>query len=102
MTSEQMPIERTVDSSAYITANAAEHVKAGQSISSATWSPDDTDLTTLVVDTAAVDNTLKQISAKFNYLAAGVSRITVTITLTNPAESHVVWILVRQVDAPEV
>ncbi len=102
MSSEQMPIERTVGSSRYISANAAAHVKAGQSISSATWSPDDTSLTTLVAATEGVDSAQHKISAKFNYLAAGVSRITVTITLANPTETQVVWILVRQVDAPEV
>ncbi len=102
MSFPQLFLERNVGASAYIAVDMTEFLATGQTISSATWTPHDLTMMTLVGGTPAVDNTLKQISAKFNHLLAGKVRIEVVVTLSNPAETQPVWVLVQQHDAPIV
>lgn len=98
----QLFLERSVGSSTYIAIDLTDFLASGETISNATWTPHDPTMTTLVGGTPAMDNTLHQISAKFNYLTAGAARIEVVVTTATPTETHVIWVLVQQHDPPVV
>ena len=102
MSFAQLFLERSVASSTYIAIDLTDFLATGETISNAVWTPHDAALTTLVGGTPAVDNTLHQVSAKFNYLTAGRARIEVVVTTANPTETHVVWVLVQQYAPPVV
>lgn len=97
-----LSLRRNVGASAYITLDMIKHLADGETVVSATWTPEDTNLMTFVNGSSAPDATGRYISAKFNHLAAGITRVDVLVTTSNPAEAHPVFVLVEQLPPPDV
>lgn len=100
MTFPQEYVERNVGASTYISVDMTDHLAAGETISTVTWTPDDASMTELVDGTSAISGVYA--SARFEYLKAGFTRIEVVVITATPTERHVVYVLLQQLAAPVI
>lgn len=69
-------------------------------VTSVAWDVESTDIATYVSSSSAVDADGRYGSAKFNAVAEGVTRVTVTATTSNPAASIKEYIYIRVYTPP--
>ncbi len=89
---------RYIGEARFVTVDLSDDLATGQTVSSATWTPESA-ATTYTASSAAVSSSGKEISAKFTAVAAGFIRVDISATCINPSETIITAIYFKQMSA---